>query len=110
MGLDTTHNAWHGAYSRFHRWRVAVANAIGINIDEMEGFGGTKDWDQNHPLTPLLHHSDCDGDLSVEECKRLIIGLTEIKDKLEPEWKERAEQFIKGCQDAIEADESIEFH
>lgn len=22
MGLDTTHGAWHGAYSAFYRWRM----------------------------------------------------------------------------------------
>ena len=29
MGLDTTHNAWHGSYTGFSRWRTAVANAAG---------------------------------------------------------------------------------
>jgi hypothetical protein len=24
MGLDTTHDAWHGAYSAFMRWREKV--------------------------------------------------------------------------------------
>jgi hypothetical protein len=38
MGLDTTHGCWHGAYSAFMRWRVAVAKAAGIPLVAMEGF------------------------------------------------------------------------
>jgi hypothetical protein len=40
MGLDTTHNAWHGAYSAFHRWRVKLAEVVGIPLELMEGFYG----------------------------------------------------------------------
>jgi hypothetical protein len=38
MGLDTSHDCWHGAYSAFHRWRHAIANAIGLRLDHMQGF------------------------------------------------------------------------
>jgi hypothetical protein len=30
MGLDTTHDAWHGAYSAFMRWREKLAEAAGL--------------------------------------------------------------------------------
>lgn len=29
MGLDTSHNCWHGAYSGFASWRLDVAHTIG---------------------------------------------------------------------------------
>jgi hypothetical protein len=39
MGLNVSHNCWDGAYSRFHRFRKALARAAGIpNLDLMEGF------------------------------------------------------------------------
>ena len=39
MGLDTTHNCWHGPYSAFMRWRRAIAEAAGFPpLDIMEGF------------------------------------------------------------------------
>jgi hypothetical protein len=39
MGLDTTHNAWHGAYSAFMRWRKEIAKAAGLPpLELMEGF------------------------------------------------------------------------
>lgn len=39
MGLDTSHDCWHGAYSAFMRWRVEIANAAGLPpLELMEGF------------------------------------------------------------------------
>lgn len=39
MGLDTTHEAWHGAYSAFHRWRCELARLAGLPpLELMEGF------------------------------------------------------------------------
>lgn len=39
MGLDTTHNAWHGAYSAFNTWRKKIAEVAGFPpLELMEGF------------------------------------------------------------------------
>ena len=38
MGLDISHNAWHGAYGAFHRWRRIIAQYAGIPLELMEGF------------------------------------------------------------------------
>lgn len=39
MGLDTTHDAWHGAYSAFMRWREKLAEVAGLPpLQLMEGF------------------------------------------------------------------------
>lgn len=39
MGLDTTHDCWHGAYSAFMRWRQELAKLAGLPpLDMMEGF------------------------------------------------------------------------
>lgn len=39
MGLDTSHNCWHGAYSAFDRWRKEIAKAAGLpSLELMEGF------------------------------------------------------------------------
>jgi hypothetical protein len=116
MGLDTTHNCWNGSYSRFSRFRKALANEIGINLSEYDGFGGTKSWDTlNHGIKPLLNHSDCDGILTVEECKSIITGLNEILaglDKSSIEEQHFIDQIIQirdGCIDAVENNEIVEF-
>ncbi len=38
MGLDTSHDCWHGPYSAFSRWRIAIAQAAGIPLMLMDGF------------------------------------------------------------------------
>lgn len=39
MGLDCSHNAWHGAYSAFMRWREKIAEVAGLPpLELMEGF------------------------------------------------------------------------
>lgn len=39
MGLDCSHNAWHGAYSAFMRWRTKLAEVAGLPpLELMEGF------------------------------------------------------------------------
>ncbi len=38
MGLDTSHDCWHGAYSAFMRFRTEVAKAAGIPLRLMQGF------------------------------------------------------------------------
>lgn len=40
MGLDTTHDAWHGPYSQFRRWRIWLAKQIGLPLNLMNGFYG----------------------------------------------------------------------
>lgn len=39
MGLDCSHDAWHGAYSAFSRWREKIAEVAGVPpLCFMEGF------------------------------------------------------------------------
>ncbi|MFP3842037.1 hypothetical protein U5N22_17430 [Bacillus safensis] len=40
MGLDFTHYEAHWSYSDFHDFRRKLAACIGMNLDDMEGFGG----------------------------------------------------------------------
>ncbi len=123
MGLDTTHGAWHGPYSSFNNFRKDIAAQIGINLDYCHGFGfrmphkTTIDLSKiNHPITTLLRHSDCDGELSVDECRKTVTGIDQILDSLNKELIENHElfmidflQFKRGCLKAIEKNEPLEF-
>jgi hypothetical protein len=51
MGLDTSHGAWHGAYSAFMTWREEIAKCIGIPLRLMEGFYPKKDDDFDSPVS-----------------------------------------------------------
>ena len=118
MGLDTTHNCWHGPYSSFNRFRKSLAEQIGINLDDYYGYGGdgTKELESiEHDLMPLFNHSDCDGELTVEESKLIVSGLNNVLDNFNEDldsdfnFKEKIIQFRDGCLDAIEKNEIIKF-
>ena len=55
MGLDTTHDCWHGAYSAFTRWRTKLAEAAGIPLFLMDGYYIQDDqWTNSSPPLDAL--------------------------------------------------------
>lgn len=79
MGLDFSPGCASWSYSGFHRFRTRLAAEIGVYLDEMEGFGGGKSWDDIHDaIVPLLAHSDCDGHLSPKVCATVAPRLQEL--------------------------------
>lgn len=116
MGLDTSHNAWHGPYSSFGDFRIALANQVGINLNEMQGFGGKIPFDTiNDDVKILLDHSDCDGEILPDDCTKLAVRLRGIMQTLPKEvgdWNTYAhcERFAKGCELAASKNEPLDFH
>lgn len=104
MGLDTSHDCFHGAYSAFSRFRLALAAAAKIPLKLMEGYYEWPGWIldtlpktqreimsglfaalplswelfEGDPLVVLLHHSDCDGTIPLEHCAALAKRLREL--------------------------------
>ena len=119
MGLDTTHNCWHGPYSSFNRFRESLAEQIGISLDDYIGYdnpNATKELRSiKHNIRPLLNHSDCDGILPLRQCKLIVDGLNDIlenfNDKIEADYnfKENIIQFRDGCLLAIKNKEVVRF-
>jgi hypothetical protein len=140
MGLDCSHDAFHGAYGAFNRLRQEVCRAIGGSFpphwkyaedgspvrdengyvvydrekeDEFwywgEGYG-----EETHPgLKEFLAHSDCDGEISPEMCRRVADDLESILPKVEAlgssstghiaklgGYIEVLRKFIAGCRSA----------
>ena len=86
MGLDTSHDCWHGAYSAFHRFRQNLAAAIGIDLLKMASFvpdGIAWPSKKDEPLVSLLNHSDCDGSIPVKELIPLANRLDEVANIIE---------------------------
>ena len=114
MGLDTTHECWHGSYSSFGRWRAKVCEVAGYGeIRARVGFGGGIEWPANDPLVVLLSHSDCDGEISTEDCLGIADRLEELMPALRDaggDYAEDAQQWINGLRDAVAGGESVEFH
>lgn len=82
MGLDISHDAWHGAYSAFHRYRKEIANQIGLDLEKMEGFcseGGIK-WHllKYRPIHDFLNHSDCEGYINWSKLSKIADDFEKI--------------------------------
>ena len=129
MGLDTSHNCWHGAYSAFARFRARLAQSIGMDLSSMrvfEQFGASEFGEElpsneKEPLCILLNHSDCDGVIEHKDTLPLANRLKEIlvleqskavsSDDFENNrYLERIQQFIDGLMDAHNNNEDVDFH
>lgn len=122
MGLDTTHNCWHGPYSYFNEWRAAVAKAAGI--PDLKAYWKTRNGvsvEQVHglwfhmpeggPLAILFNHSDCEGYILAHHCEPLADALEELLSKLDPAEidHELTRRFIGGLREAAAAGQNVEF-
>ena len=81
IGNRSSEAEW--SYSGFNEFRRKIASLIKIDLDEMIGFGGNKDWNTrniiiNDDIILFLIHSDCDGDLSTDQCKKIYPRLLEL--------------------------------
>jgi len=101
MGLDTSHDCWHGSYSAFTRWRNTIAEAAGYSLMdptpeeqahfhfskypmiewdgvEPKNFDGQWDRAPGDPLIVLIAHSDCDGVIHAEHGRPLADRLERL--------------------------------
>jgi hypothetical protein len=69
----------HPARSIFREW---LARAEGFALDEMDGFGGDRQWHSvSTTSAPLLHHPDDDGpDLTPTQCASMLPRLEALLD------------------------------
>lgn len=109
MGLDCSHNAFHGAYSAFNSFLQEVAHAIGgsypphwkrdisgrliqpLQRDESlydnRWYWGDQGYshESNPGLSEFFCHSDCDGEISPEMCKIVADELEPLLEKMPEE-------------------------
>ena len=122
MGLDTSHDCWHGAYSAFHRWRSKLMEvAHQRDLMQMQNYGGNVPWAKlgKDPLIILLNHSDCDGIIEAKDCAPLADRLEELLPALREAgdggghiggYAEKTQQFIDGLRLAASEGEDVDFH
>ena len=122
MGLDTSHDCWHGPYSSFMRWRVHLHSLLESKTIVGDPYEALKAaWNDGHyddqtvPINVLMVHSDCDGEIATAMCGPIADAL----EALLPRMPERAVydayrgatlRFINGLREAAEAGEDVEFH
>ena len=117
MGLDTTHDCWHGPYSMFMVWREQLHRYTAPdNTRTLEQAWDAGDYaDQSQPINVLMNHSDCDGEIPAEICGPLADHLQKIVDIM-PERgvydmaKPATLRFIAGLRKAADNKEPVDFH
>lgn len=113
MGLRTTHLCWDGGYIEFDRWRTALAKVAGIDFHNMEGCGGSIKWDSlpPDPIHKLLNHSDCRGEIAVEDLITIADRLDQLCIRLlDLGMVASAIRFSCGLRLAASLGEAVEFH
>jgi hypothetical protein len=119
MGLDTTHDCWHGPYSAFMRWRCQLNHRIRHNGTHREDLEQAWDEgfyaDQTVPINVLMGHSDCDGIIAAAACGPLADALQLMVDGVAgradyDSWTPAARRFIAGLRLAAARNEDVEFH
>ncbi|WP_283257858.1 hypothetical protein [Streptomyces lavenduligriseus] len=75
------------SYTGFSMFRKWLAQAEGITLTEMDGFGGERQWcSVSTTLAPLLNHPDDDGpDLAPAQCAAMLPRLEAVLDQRQPD-------------------------
>lgn len=111
MGLDTTHNAWHGPYSTFNEFRRELLKAYnGMDLFEFEGYESRCQKDLLKPspklaleniddpgLLILMDHADCEGLITWQDCTVVAESIRKVMIKLPVYHMQKAMTFITGC-------------
>lgn len=132
MGLDTSHDCWHGPYSMFMRWREKLNLYVMTERGKTDAgaaaighMGWTREalvraWeegrydDQSVPINVLMGHSDCEGEIPAEMCAPLADALEALlvrmpERALYDEARPATERFIAGLRRAAAAGEPVDF-
>lgn len=116
MGLDTSHDCWHGPYSSFMEWREELHRYTApIREHTLSEAWEHHDYDGQYPINVLMNHSDCDGEIEHKDCKPLAEALQKIADVMPQRAfydrsKPATERFIAGLLLAHEKGENVDFH
>lgn len=113
MGIDFSHGEAHWSYSGFNRFRNKLAEALGFDVPS-DGIYGSDFYMklEEQPIFPLINHSDCDGNLTVEEMEQTLPQLEKIVDMWADDLgseKGRGTLLIESMKAAIAAGKPLEF-
>ncbi len=112
MGIDFSHGDAHWAYSGFMRFRGLLASSLGYAIPLRDMYDdGSYVCMENEAIWPLINHSDCDGELTVEEMEQILPQLKSILDNWNDDNNEktRGMDLVESMEEAIIADEKLVF-
>lgn len=131
MGLDVSHDCWHGGYHSFNTWRDTVSRYAGYSFDLYDTENGKVkapviDWqkiDNNNlmgkwkvmPSDPwwiIIAHYDCDGIIQKDHVKPLYERMEQILQLIPKDDTvvyDKTVKFIEGLKFAYERNEKVTF-
>jgi len=99
MGLNFkgTNICW--SYSGFNIFRRELAKLIDVDLKQMRGFGGKIPWETvDDDIVPFLHHSDCDGQLTVSQLKKVAPRLEELANKWDDHYTDYSDHKSRALE------------
>lgn len=143
MGLHVSHDCFSAGYGKFQHFRRAIAQVVGVPLEVMEGYYDRDEWMvcaespmgkemlarriewfpvswaawEDDPITLLLNHSDCEGELRWQDAVAIAERLEEIAPQIvrppdmRKDWdfKQTALDFAAGLRRAAEREEDVTF-
>lgn len=112
MGLDFSKGEAHFSYHGFMVFRQKLAEEIGIRDLklwwETPGHASIMERD---PIVHLLDHSDCDGELSAEQCEGIAPRLRQLVSNWPDYSFDKAEglKLAEAMEEAVRDREPLEF-
>ena len=101
------------SYGGFNTFRQRLGREIGIDLQAMEGFktNGVS-WDTvKSPIKLLLNHSDCEGDLSCDDCEQIYPELLKLIDKWPDDYdKVNGKALAKAMKTCASEGHYLDFH
>lgn len=119
MGIAFSHGSAQWSYSGFNTFRKRICKTIGLisSLDEEIYEQGLYKFLINDPIYPFIDHSDCEGELTIEEMEQIIPRLEEVLNKWQYDGDPflehdivNGEQLIVGMKQAIKKGEPLGFH
>ena len=88
------------SYLGFHAFRVAWAQLLGFDLEDMQGFGkGMRPW-TDEPLQCFFDHSDCEGEISWQDAEQILAQARKDAPKL-PGMAWAFSKLIRACEAAV---------
>lgn len=113
MGLDFNYSEVCWGYINFGEFRRKLAVEIGVNLDSMEGFGGIIPWKnvKEDAIIDFLDHSDCDGNLTPQQCGAIAPRLVELVADWEDDDRDKVKalELAEDMQWCYANDKTLEF-
>lgn len=121
MGVGFSHCKASWSYGGFNDFRAELAEMVGIDLWQMRGFSHSPrkgngsegiEWPaaETEPLIHLLNHSDCEDDLSPEQCRAIAPRLAELCNRLADGYdRDMGAELAKGMALAAQKNERLEF-